>query len=264
MNILAIDCACSNLSVAVNRGITPRQTQYDSRLRREKVYSAEIDSAMKQSEMVMDCIETVMSEATLKPVDLNVILCMRGPGSFTGLRIGYSISKGLALSLSVPFIPVPTLECIALAANLIHGSAETYESKSQFITLSVIEARKNAFFYAFFRLGDEGALPARLTQDKDGDAGQITDDIKLLDTMFPALLIKKIIITGPGSVLLCKSLPSDLTEKIITNNERRGYAKDLISFARIKYKLDNTNTPPEFSLYEPYLHSGPEYNRTPF
>jgi len=167
-----------------------------------------------------------MKKASLKPGDLNAVLCMGGPGSFTGLRLGYSIAKGLALSLSIPFAPVPTLECIA-------------QRQEQNITLPVIEARKNAYFYAFF------SGKTRLTQDRDADVSQIAGEIKQYG--------EKITLTGTGAAMLYDSLPKELRENIILNYEKKGYAREIIYIAKDKRIMDNDNTV--------YLYSGPEYIR---
>ncbi|MDR0320059.1 MAG: tRNA (adenosine(37)-N6)-threonylcarbamoyltransferase complex dimerization subunit type 1 TsaB [Treponema sp.] len=212
MNILAIDSACSTLSVAVAKG--------------EDIYYTETTAEMKQSEIVMELINSQMEKAGLKPDELNGVLCMGGPGSFTGLRIGYSIAKGLALALSINFAPVPTPECIA-------------NSITQGVALALIEARKNAYFYAFFRDGN------RITDCKDADSAQIAGEIKAYN--------EKIILTGPGSELFYHSLPDENKKSLIPNFENRGYAKDIITIAKKLKILDNNNTE--------YLYSGPEYIR---
>jgi len=211
MNFLAIDSAGSILSVAVSRN--------------EEIFYYETDSGMKQSELVMDIIGAQMKNASLKPDDLNASFCMGGPGSFTGLRIGYSIAKGLSLALSIPFAPVPTLECVSYG---IKGLA-----------LAVIEARKNAWFYAFFRDG------MRVTNDNDGDYNQIAQEINKYN--------EKIILTGYGSDMLYNLLPENLRTDIILNFLKKGYAKELITIAKLRNLLDNDNTP--------NLYSGPEYKR---
>ncbi|WP_461257266.1 tRNA (adenosine(37)-N6)-threonylcarbamoyltransferase complex dimerization subunit type 1 TsaB, partial [Treponema sp. R80B11-R83G3] len=142
MKLLAIDTAASFLSLAAAN--------------ENEIFSSETEAGTRHSELVMELIDSLMKKAGIMPKDLNGILCMGGPGSFTGLRIGYSIAKGLALSLSAPFAPVPTLECIA------HN-----EKFAQTVTLAIIEARKNAFFYAFFKNRQ------RLTEDKDANLSQI-------------------------------------------------------------------------------------------
>jgi tRNA threonylcarbamoyladenosine biosynthesis protein TsaB len=207
-NLLVIDCAASFLSVALTSG--------------DNIFYKETDAGAKHNELVMDIIDTLMKEASLKPCDLDAVLCMAGPGSFTGLRIGYSIAKGLALSLSIPFIPIPTLECIAL-------------QKTKGITLAVIQSRKNACFYAFFKDG------IRLTKDADADYSQIEEEIKKYK--------EKIFITGPGAAGFCSTC-SAFAE---INTEKRGYAKEIIIVAKTKDELYINNTA--------YLYSGPEYIR---
>ena len=99
MNFLAIDSASSILSIAVSKG--------------DEVFYKEVSSEdVRLSESAMVVINNIMKNADLKPCDLDGVLCMKGPGSFTGLRIGYSIAKGLALSLNVPFAVVPTIKDI--------------------------------------------------------------------------------------------------------------------------------------------------------
>jgi len=217
MNLLAIDTASSILSVAVTNS--------------DEIFSAETEAVTRHSELVMELIDGLVKKAVILPKDLNGILCMGGPGSFTGLRIGYSIAKGLALSLSVPFAPVPTLECIA------HN-----EIFAQGLTLAVIEARKNASFYAFFKDGK------RLTEDKDSNFSQIANEIELYKSEY-----KQITLTGPGSKLLYEHLNENTKNDLSLVFEKDGYAKELIAIAKSKNLFNNDCTS--------YLYSGPEYIR---
>jgi len=217
MKLLAIDTAASILSVAASN--------------EDEIFSAETEAVTRHSELVMELIDNMVKEAGITPKDLNGILCMGGPGSFTGLRIGYSIAKGLALSLSVPFAPVPTLECIANNEKYSHG-----------LTLAVIEARKNAYFHAFFKNGK------RLTEDKDSNFSQIANEIELYKNEY-----KQITLTGPGSKLLYESLSENTRNNISLVFEKNGYAKELIAIARSKNIFNNDCTS--------YLYSGPEYIR---
>jgi len=213
MNLLAIDCSCSVLSVAVKKG--------------SNIYYEETDANMKQSELVMDFIDSKIKEAFLQPKDLNGVLCMGGPGSFTGLRIGYSIAKGLALSLSIPFAVFPTLECISF--NLLGFS------------LPVIKARKNAYFYAFFRDNQ------RIKEDSDNSTDHIIQEISQYSQS------EEIILTGPGANELFDSLPDNKNKNIILDNKKSGFAKELILIAEQKNIFNKTC---DLNLY-----SGPEYIR---
>ena len=222
MNILAIDCASFILSVAVSNG--------------DEIFYEEAKESMKQSELSMDLIDSIVKKAGLKPKDLNGVICSGGPGSFTGLRIGYSIAKGLALSLSIPFASIPTLNLIQKSS---HGS-QTEGLKEDFI-LPVIEARKNTYFYSIYKNNQE------LIQEKEGDCGQIADEIKKYK--------EKIIITGYSSKHLYDSLPENIKTNIVLNEKKICYAQELVNIAE-----DNNIFNKDCSEN---LIIGPEYIRLP-
>ncbi|MDQ3856435.1 MAG: tRNA (adenosine(37)-N6)-threonylcarbamoyltransferase complex dimerization subunit type 1 TsaB [Chloroflexota bacterium] len=58
---------------------------------------------------LMPAVDALMREAGLSPADLVAVGVAVGPGSFTGVRVGLSLAKGLALSLALPLIGVSTL-----------------------------------------------------------------------------------------------------------------------------------------------------------
>ncbi|MCS7285545.1 MAG: tRNA (adenosine(37)-N6)-threonylcarbamoyltransferase complex dimerization subunit type 1 TsaB [Anaerolineae bacterium] len=62
---------------------------------------------------LMPRIVRMMETQGLKPADLKAIGVALGPGSFTGLRIGMAVAKGLALSLKIDLVGVPTLDFLA-------------------------------------------------------------------------------------------------------------------------------------------------------
>jgi tRNA threonylcarbamoyladenosine biosynthesis protein TsaB len=66
------------------------------------------------AEKLFESIESVLSSAGIKIKDIGAVAISAGPGSFTGLRIGMSAVKGIAFGLSLPVIPVPTFEALAL------------------------------------------------------------------------------------------------------------------------------------------------------
>jgi tRNA threonylcarbamoyladenosine biosynthesis protein TsaB len=64
---------------------------------------------------VLPTIAQMVKRARALPADIKAVAVAKGPGSFTGLRIGMSIAKGFCLALSVPLIAIPTLDIIAYA-----------------------------------------------------------------------------------------------------------------------------------------------------
>lgn len=60
-------------------------------------------------------VKDLMVKCDVKPDDLSLLVCALGPGTFTGLRIGLAFIKGLALSLHIPVIGIPTFDILSSA-----------------------------------------------------------------------------------------------------------------------------------------------------
>lgn len=85
-------------------------------------------------------VALALEKASLETRDISALVLSAGPGSFTGLRIGYSFAKGLAHALAAPIIEVPTLDVWAY-----HGGAR----KAAIVPL--IDARRGEVFCAVYR-----------------------------------------------------------------------------------------------------------------
>ncbi len=66
---------------------------------------------------VLPAITAMLAQQGLYPDDLSAVAVSKGPGSFTGLRIGMSIAKGLCLALEIPIIAIPTLDVTTYAVG---------------------------------------------------------------------------------------------------------------------------------------------------
>ncbi len=84
------------------------------------------------SEQLHVFIAHVLEEAKLTLADINAVAVSKGPGSYTGLRIGVSAAKGLCFALDVPMISIPTLQSLAHRAP---------KAKFDFI-IPVLDARR--------------------------------------------------------------------------------------------------------------------------
>jgi len=71
----------------------------------------------RHSVQVMPAIAAMLEQQGLGPSSLQAVAIAKGPGSFTGLRIGMSIAKGLCLALGIPIIAIPTLEITTYAVG---------------------------------------------------------------------------------------------------------------------------------------------------
>ncbi|MEW5985681.1 MAG: tRNA (adenosine(37)-N6)-threonylcarbamoyltransferase complex dimerization subunit type 1 TsaB [Chloroflexota bacterium] len=66
-------------------------------------------------------IEGIVQRAGLTAVQLKAIAVAIGPGSYTGLRVGLAVAKGLALANQTPLIGVPTLDIVAASVGELNG-----------------------------------------------------------------------------------------------------------------------------------------------
>ncbi len=90
-------------------------------------------------------IQYLMARSQVALGDLGALAVSQGPGSFNGLRIGFSVAKGLALALNIPLIAIPTLDVMA-AAQLPFGGA----------LIAVIQAGRGRVCAESFRWHDSG------------------------------------------------------------------------------------------------------------
>jgi len=104
-----------------------------------------LDVSVTHSERLLAAIDHVLADAGWTPRDLQGLAVAVGPGSFTGLRVGISTVKGLALALGLPVAAVPTLD--AMAAALPWASLPV---------CAVLHARRNEVYAAVYRWDGEG------------------------------------------------------------------------------------------------------------
>lgn len=110
MNILAIDTSSYTLGIAL--------------LNEEKVIGEYITNVKQNhSVRVMPAIEMLLKDCGIKPAELSKIVVAKGPGSYTGVRIGVTIAKTLAWTLNIPLVGISSLEVqAAAAARYFHGN----------------------------------------------------------------------------------------------------------------------------------------------
>lgn len=72
----------------------------------------------RHAECALPWAEALLAEAGIARAQLDAVAVGRGPGAFTGVRLGVALAQGVALALDLPVIPVSTLAALALAACL--------------------------------------------------------------------------------------------------------------------------------------------------
>lgn len=98
------------------------------------------------SEVALPKIVSMFEESNLKPTDIDKIIVVNGPGSFTGIRIGITIAKVYAWSLKIPITTIYSLEAMAISSN-----NDKYH-------VPMINARRGYVFAAIYDVNNEVVL----------------------------------------------------------------------------------------------------------
>lgn len=128
MITLAIDTASADCAIAVWEGGP------DGRLRAQ----VRRHLGRGHGEVLFELVAEALGEAAIAPADITRLAAMRGPGSFTGLRIGLSAVRGLALALDA--------EAMALTAFELAAAAESEASGERVVRMIAIDARRGELY----------------------------------------------------------------------------------------------------------------------
>ncbi|MDD7909670.1 MULTISPECIES: tRNA (adenosine(37)-N6)-threonylcarbamoyltransferase complex dimerization subunit type 1 TsaB [Pseudovibrio] len=149
MKLLAIDTALSSCAAAV---LTVENGE-------ETIVAQSEDLGRGHAERIMSMVSGVMAESSTTFNALDRIVVNVGPGSFTGLRIGLSISRGFGLVLGKPVVPVTTLSAIA-AEVLVQPSNDRP-------LLVALDARRDEVYCQTFTAQAEPLGEAKVSTVKD-------------------------------------------------------------------------------------------------
>lgn len=157
--ILAIETAtmCGSVALVSDCGLVGEYSLRNSRTHSKRLLSG---------------IEWLMGEAGIGWADIDGVAVSSGPGSFTGLRIGFSTAKGLVMAAGKPLLAVPTLD--ALAAQLGHSGQ---------LICPLLDARKHEVYTAFFKAAGDGTcrrLSDYMAVSPEKLARSITEPVILL------------------------------------------------------------------------------------
>ena len=136
MNILSIDTSSNLCAVAVLE---------DTNLIKENI----LNDTKNHSEKIMPVIAQTLKEANLKLTDIDLIVCDKGPGSFTGIRIGVATVMSFVDSLKIPSIGISSLEC--LLYNILLNKTE-----SNYIC-SLIDAKNDNVYFELYSISGNKA-----------------------------------------------------------------------------------------------------------
>ena len=125
--ILSIETATTNCSVSLSKNGETLLLKED------------YDSNYSHAERLHIFIEDILKEAKFERSQLDAIAVSKGPGSYTGLRIGVSAAKGLCFALDIPLISISTLEALAHQVKTENG-----------VIVPMLDARRMEVYSAVF------------------------------------------------------------------------------------------------------------------
>lgn len=136
LKILAVDTATEACSAALLVG--------------EQVFARYEEAPRDHTRKILPMVQSLLDESGLALSDLDAIAFGRGPGSFTGVRIGIGVAQGLALGADKPLIGISTLAAMAQGAYRRDGAEQV---------LAAIDARMNEVYFGRFTLSEGLMVP---------------------------------------------------------------------------------------------------------
>ena len=141
MRILAIDTATEACSAALwNDGNTCAHFELCPR---------------EHTQRILPIVQDILTQGGISLTDLDALAFGRGPGSFTGVRIGIGIAQGLALGAELPMIGVSTLATMAQGAWRKQGATRV---------LAAIDARMGEVYWAEYQRDEQGVWHGEETE----------------------------------------------------------------------------------------------------
>ncbi|MEL6593222.1 MAG: tRNA (adenosine(37)-N6)-threonylcarbamoyltransferase complex dimerization subunit type 1 TsaB [Bacteroidota bacterium] len=105
--------------------------------------SIEIRKAKSHARLLTPMIQQLLKDLQLAPADLSAIAVGKGPGSYTGLRVGVSTAKGLCMALDKPLLSFGSLEALAWQSKSLASELEAW-------ICPMIDARRMEVYAAFY------------------------------------------------------------------------------------------------------------------
>lgn len=131
--ILALDTATEACSVAL--------------LHQGKTTFIDELSPRTHTQRILPMVDELLTQAGISVQQIDVLAFGRGPGSFTGVRVGVGIAQGVALGAELPVVPV---------SNLLTMAEEAYQTLNANSVIALIDARMNEVYFAQFERTEQG------------------------------------------------------------------------------------------------------------
>ena len=208
--ILSIETATTNCSVSLSKAGETFALKEDN------------SNGFSHAERLHIFINAILKENSIDKSEIAAIAVSKGPGSYTGLRIGVSAAKGLCFALNIPLISISTLEALAHQVQISEG-----------MIIPMLDARRMEVYAAVYQANYE---PIR------GVEAEVLNETSYMDFLQKGLVYfvgnavekTKTLITHSNAVFVENKLPS---------------AKEMDALAFSKYQKSDTE---DVAYFEPY------------
>lgn len=164
-------------------------------------YHAESDNDMQHASLLGVYIERALEDMTRREVTPDAVAVSCGPGSYTGLRIGMSMAKGLCFAKDIPLICIPTLEILAVKA--MFGIRDPQGDE---LLIPLIDARRMEVYTAAYDFSlNEVSSPEALVLNENSFA-ELLSSHKCVFIGDGATKAKEII-KNPNAIFATNSMP---------------------------------------------------------
>lgn len=187
------------------------------------------------SEMLLPAIEYLLQNSDTSVHDIDAFALAQGPGSFTSLRIGMSVVKGLSMGVKVPVVPIPSLD--GLAHNVCYASH---------LVCPLIDARKGEVYAAFYKKTDSSQL-TKIRSDRSLRPEHLLDEIS-----------EDVVFLGDGSNLYRELIVERLKGKAHFAPLHLMYPRASVIAQLAFQKIENNSMVPERALLTPLYIRFPE------
>lgn len=175
-----------------------------------------INTKLTHSQTLVPMIDDVLTRVNIAINDIDLFAVSSGPGSFTGIRIGVSAIKGIAMALNKPCVGVSSLE--AMAYNLKDVDS---------ILCSCMDARCNQVYNAIFKVNETKV--ERIIEDRAISIDELNEELKRYK--------ENVNIIGDGAVLCYNKLSEYFSNiNVISENLRYQKASSVAQIAFNQFK----------------------------
>ncbi|MBN2773225.1 MAG: tRNA (adenosine(37)-N6)-threonylcarbamoyltransferase complex dimerization subunit type 1 TsaB [Prolixibacteraceae bacterium] len=187
---------------------------------------------LNHSELLTSFVETIFIRNNISASRLDAVAVSKGPGSYTGLRIGVSAAKGLCYAAGLPLIAISTLESMA---KYLINHPEEFQLKVDECTLfcPMIDARRMEVYYSVYSHKGEIKEP-------------VTAKVVTEDTFRDMLNEYKLVLYGNGAQK-CKDIIVD--KNAVFSEPQKASARFMAEIAEVYFKKQKFE---DVAYFEPF------------